>query len=151
MAIPFVCPYDGLVPLDAGAPDRRACDTAPASAIFTVEQHRPGLAEPGPRARAQRLPLSTLGRTCSWDCIAHARRRGARQCVCGYEAGARSFDGSAAGIGGGIAMRSTTTEMGNVATGGPGLSVRVLRDRDGIDLARPGANGRHAMELVGHR
>jgi len=67
----------------------------------------------------------------------------------GYEAGARSFDGSAAGIGGGIAMPVHTTEMGNVATEDLIYLFESSGISTGIDLAAAAANGRHAMELVG--
>jgi isopropylmalate/homocitrate/citramalate synthase len=67
----------------------------------------------------------------------------------GYEAGARSFDGSAGGIGGGIAMPIHTTEMGNVATEDLVYLFESSGVPTGIDLAAAAANARRAIELVG--
>jgi hydroxymethylglutaryl-CoA lyase len=66
----------------------------------------------------------------------------------GYEAGARGFDGAAAGVGGGIAMPIHTTEMGNVATEDLAYLFESSGVATGVDLAAAAANGRHAMSLV---
>jgi len=69
--------------------------------------------------------------------------------LAGFEEGVRNFDGSAAGIGGGIAMPIHTTEMGNVATEDLVYLFESSGIGTGIDLAAVAASGRRAMELVG--
>jgi hydroxymethylglutaryl-CoA lyase len=147
MAISFVCPYDGLVPLAAVL---RIVERAVKLGIRDISlADSIGLAWPSlVRERCAAvldrwsdvllgLHLHTLAGTALGNAFA------------GYEAGARSFDGSAAGIGGGIAMPVHTTEMGNVATEDLVYLFESSGVSTGIDLAATSANGRHAMELVG--
>ena len=147
MAISFVCPYDGLVPLDAvlqiveranklGIKDIHLSDS--------IGLAWPSLVRERCSAVLDRWPDLFLGlhlHTLAGAALGNA--------FAGYEAGARSFDGSAAGIGGGIAMPVHTTEMGNVATEDLIYLFESSGISTGIDLAAAAANGRHAMELVG--
>jgi hydroxymethylglutaryl-CoA lyase len=141
MAISFVCPYEGLVPEPERAVRLGIRDISLADSI--------GLAWPqlvGRRCRAvlDRWSEVRLGlhlHTLAGLALANA--------FAGYEAGVRRFDGSAAGIGGGIAMPVHTTQMGNVATEGLVYLFESAGVSTGIDLAAAAANGRRAMELVG--
>jgi hydroxymethylglutaryl-CoA lyase len=147
MAISFVCPYDGLVPLDAvlqiveratklGIKDIHLSDS--------IGLAWPSLVRERCAAVLDRWPDLFLGlhlHTLAGAALGNA--------FAGYEAGARSFDGSAAGIGGGIAMPVHTTEMGNVATEDLVYLFESSGIPTGVDLAATAANGRHAMELVG--
>jgi hydroxymethylglutaryl-CoA lyase len=147
MAISFVCPYDGVVPLDAVL---QIVERAVQLGIRDIGlSDSVGLAWPSlVRARCaavlDRWPDVSLGlhlHTLAGTALANA--------YAGYEAGVRGFDGSAAGIGGGIAMPVHTTEMGNVATEDLVYLFESSGISTGIDLAAAAANGRHAMELVG--
>jgi hydroxymethylglutaryl-CoA lyase len=147
MAISFVCPYDGVVPLDSvlqiaeravklGIRDIHLSDS--------IGLAWPNLVRERCSAVLDRWPDILLGlhlHTLAGTAIANA--------WAGYEAGARSFDGSAAGIGGGIAMPIHTTEMGNVATEDLVYLFESSGVSTGIDLAATAANGRRAMDLVG--
>ena len=146
MAISFVCPYDGVVPLasvlgiveravDLGVTDIHLSDS--------IGLAWPALVRERCAAVLDRWPNVVLGlhlHTLAGTALANA--------WAGYEAGARSFDGSAAGIGGGIAMPIHTTEMGNVATEDLVYLFESSGVATGIDLAGAAANGRHAMQLV---
>jgi hydroxymethylglutaryl-CoA lyase len=147
MAISFVCPYDGLVPLTSvleivergiklGIRDIHLSDS--------IGLAWPSLVRERCSAVLDRWPDVFLGlhlHTLAGTALANA--------FAGYEAGARCFDGSAAGIGGGIAMPIHTTEMGNVATEDLVYLFESSGISTGIDLATAAANGRRAMELVG--
>jgi hydroxymethylglutaryl-CoA lyase len=146
MAVSFVCPYDGLVPLesvmgileraiDLGIRDVHLSDS--------IGLAWPSLVRERCSAVLDRWPDVFLGlhlHTLAGTALANA--------WAGFEAGARSFDGSAAGIGGGIAMPIHTTEMGNVATEDLVYLFESSGVATGIDPAAAAANGRHAMELV---
>jgi hydroxymethylglutaryl-CoA lyase len=147
MAISFVCPYDGLVPLESvlgivqravqlGIRDIHLSDS--------IGLAWPSLVRDRCAAVLDRWPELSLGlhlHTLAGAALGNA--------YAGYEAGARGFDGSAAGIGGGIAMPIHTTEMGNVATEDLVYLFESSGVATGIDLAEAAANGRHAMKLVG--
>ena len=147
MAISFVCPYDGLVPLDSvlrivergvqlGIRDIHLSDSIGLAWPSLVRERCSAVLERWPDVFLG-LHLHTLAGTALGNAFA------------GYEAGARGFDGSSAGIGGGIAMPIHTTEMGNVATEDLVYLFESSGIHTGIDLAAAAANGRHAMELVG--
>jgi len=147
MAISFVCPYDGLVPLESvlriaergvqlGIRDIHLSDSIGLAWPRLVRERCSAVLDRWPDVFLG-LHLHTLAGTALGNAFA------------GYEAGARSFDGSAAGIGGGIAMPIHTTEMGNVATEDLVYLFESSGVHTGIDLAAAAANGRHAMELVG--
>ena len=147
MAISFVCPYDGLVPLESvlriaergvqlGIRDIHLSDSIGLAWPSLVRERCSAVLDRWPDVLLG-LHLHTLAGTALGNAFA------------GYEAGARSFDGSSAGIGGGIAMPIHTTEMGNVATEDLVYLFESSGIRTGIDLAGAAANGRHAMELVG--
>jgi len=147
MAISFVCPYDGVVPLESVL---RIVERAVKLGMRDIHlSDSIGLAWPSlVRERCStvldRWPDVFLGlhlHTLAGTALANA--------FAGYEAGARSFDGSAAGIGGGIAMPVHTTEMGNVATEDLVYLFESSGVSTGIDLAAASANGRRAMALVG--
>jgi hydroxymethylglutaryl-CoA lyase len=147
MAISFVCPYDGVVPLESvlqiaergvklGIRDIHLSDS--------IGLAWPNLVRERCSAVLDRWPEVFLGlhlHTLAGTALANA--------MAGYEAGARGFDGSAAGIGGGIAMPVHTTEMGNVATEDLVYLFESSGIATGIDLAAAAASGRRAMELVG--
>lgn len=146
MAISFVCPYEGVVAEEAvlgilervvglGIRDIHLSDS--------IGLAWPNLVRERCSAVLDRWPDVFLGlhlHTLAGTALANA--------WVGYEAGARSFDGSAAGIGGGIAMPIHTTEMGNVATEDLVYLFESSGVPTGIDLAAAAANGRHAMQLV---
>ncbi|MDQ6675046.1 MAG: hydroxymethylglutaryl-CoA lyase [Chloroflexota bacterium] len=147
MAISFVCPYDGVVPLESvlkivergiqlGIREVHLSDS--------IGLAWPSLVRERCAAVLDRWPDVFLGlhlHTLAGTALANA--------LAGYEAGARSFDGSAAGIGGGIAMPIHTTEMGNVATEDLVYLFESSGIPTGVDLAEAAANGRRAMQLVG--
>jgi len=147
MAISFVCPYDGLVPLEAvlaiaergvklGIRDIHLSDSIGLAWPSLVRERCTAVLDRWPEVFLG-LHLHTLAGTALANAFA------------GYEAGARGFDGSAGGIGGGIAMPIHTTEMGNVATEDLVYLFESSGIATGIDLAAAAANGRRAMELVG--
>ncbi|GAC1323145.1 MAG: hydroxymethylglutaryl-CoA lyase [Chloroflexota bacterium] len=146
MAISFVCPYDGVVPLesvlriveravDLGVTDIHLSDSIGLAWPALVRERCSAVLDRWPNV-VLGLHLHTLAGTALGNAWA------------GYEAGARSFDGSAAGIGGGIAMPIHTTEMGNVATEDLVYLFESSGVATGIDLAAAAENGRHAMRLV---
>ena len=146
MAISFVCPYDGVVPIESvlqivergiklGIRDIHLSDS--------IGLAWPSLVRERCLAVLERWPDVFLGlhlHTLTGMALANA--------WAGYQAGARSFDGAAAGIGGGIAMPIHTTEMGNVATEDLVYLFESSGVTTGIDAAAAAANGRRAMELV---
>ncbi len=147
MAISFVCPYDGVVPIESvlrivehatrlGIRDIGLSDSIGLAWPILVRDRCSAVLDRWPDVSLG-LHLHTLAGTALGNAFA------------GYEAGARSFDGSAAGIGGGIAMPVHTTEMGNVATEDLVYLFESSGVSTGIDLAGAAANGRRAMELVG--
>ena len=147
MAISFVCPYDGLVPVESilhiveravqlGIRDIHLSDSIGLAWPSLVRERCAAVLDRWPDILLG-LHLHTLAGTALGNAFA------------GYEAGARSFDGSAAGIGGGIAMPVHTTEMGNVATEDLVYLFESSGVPTGVDLAAAAANGRRAMELVG--
>lgn len=147
MAISFICPYDGLVPLESvlriaergvqlGIRDIHLSDSIGLAWPSLVRERCAAVLDRWPDVFLG-LHLHTLAGTALGNAFA------------GYEAGARSFDGSAAGIGGGIAMPIHTTEMGNVATEDLVYLFESSGISTGIDPAAAAANGRHAMDLVG--
>ncbi|HEV7666180.1 MAG TPA: hydroxymethylglutaryl-CoA lyase [Chloroflexota bacterium] len=146
MAISFVCPYDGVVPLEAvlriveravvlGISDIHLSDSIGLAWPTLVRERCTAVLDRWPEVFLG-LHLHTLAGTALGNAFA------------GYEAGVRGFDGSAAGIGGGIAMPIHTTEMGNVATEDLVYLFESSGIATGIDLAATAANGRRAMELV---
>jgi hydroxymethylglutaryl-CoA lyase len=147
MAISFVCPYEGLVPLSAvlkiveraiqlGIRDIHLSDSIGLAWPKLVRERCAAVLDRWPDVLLG-LHLHTLAGTALGNAFA------------AYEAGVRNFDGSAAGIGGGIAMPVHTTEMGNVATEDLVYLFESSGISTGIDLAQAAANGRHAMDLVG--
>jgi hydroxymethylglutaryl-CoA lyase len=147
MAISFVCPYEGLVPERAVM---AIVERAVALGIREISlADSIGLAWPAlVRERCARLldrwPDVRLGlhlHTLAGLALANA--------WAGFEAGVTRFDGSAAGIGGGIAMPIHTTEMGNVATEDLVYLFESSGIHTGVDLEAVAASGRRAMELVG--
>ena len=147
MAISFVCPYDGLVPIESvlriaergyklGIRDIHLSDSIGMAWPALVRERVSAVLDRWPEFYLG-LHLHTLAGTALGNAFA------------GYEAGARSFDGSSAGIGGGIAMPIHTTEMGNVATEDLVYLFESSGVPTGIDLAACAANGRRAMEMVG--
>jgi len=147
MAISFVCPYDGLVPEQAvmaivergvafGIRDISLADSIGLAWPALVRERCARILDRWPDVRLG-LHLHTLAGLALANAFA------------GFEAGVRRFDGSAAGIGGGIAMPIHTTEMGNVATEDLVYLFESSGIGTGIDLATAAASGRRAMELVG--
>lgn len=146
MAISFVCPYEGVVPLASvmaiveravqlGIRDIHLSDS--------IGLAWPALVRERCAAVLARWPDVHLGlhlHTLAGTALANA--------WAGYEAGARSFDGAAAGIGGGIAMPVHTTEMGNVATEDLVYLFESSGVSTGVDLELAADNARHAMRLV---
>jgi hydroxymethylglutaryl-CoA lyase len=146
MAISFVCPYEGVVALsnvmsiveravELGIRDIHLADS--------VGLAWPSLVRERCSAVLDRWPDIFLGlhlHTLAGTALANA--------WAGYEAGARGFDGAAAGVGGGIAMPVDTTEMGNVATEDLVYLFESSGVSTGVDLALAAENGRHAMQLV---
>lgn len=147
MAISFVCPYDGLVPLDAVMKivERGvALGFREISLADSIGLAWPTLVRERCAAVLDRWPEISLGlhlHTLAGTALANA--------FAGYEAGVTRFDGSAAGIGGGIAMPVHTTEMGNVATEDLVYLFESSGVPTGVDLEAAAALGRRAMELVG--
>lgn len=128
----FCCPYEGWMPLekvlrligslvDVGIRDVILADSV-------------GLARPG------HVRLLTEAVRAQWPQIAlalhlHDAWGGAlASCAEAYAGGMRAFEGSIAGIGGGIAMPDGTTPGGNVATEGLAYLLRELRDPLDIDM-----------------
>lgn len=147
MAISFVCPYDGLVPMESvlhiaergyqlGIRDIHLSDSIGLAWPALVRERVSAVLDRWPEFQLG-LHLHTLAGTALGNAFA------------GYEVGARGFDGSAGGIGGGIAMPIHTTEMGNVATEDLVYLFESSGVTTGIDLTTCAANGRRAMELVG--
>ncbi len=146
MAISFVCPYEGVVPRESVL---AIVERAVALGIRDIHLSDsiglawPTLVRDRCSAVLERWPDLFLGvhlHTLAGLALANA--------WAAYEAGARGFDGSAAGIGGGIAMPIHTTEMGNVATEDLVYLFESCGVATGIDLAAAAENGRHAMSLV---
>jgi hydroxymethylglutaryl-CoA lyase len=146
MAISFVCPYDGVVPeanvlnivqraVDLGITDIHLSDSIGLAWPTLVRERCTAVLDRWPDVYLG-LHLHTLAGTALANAWA------------GYEAGARSFDGAAAGVGGGIAMPVHTTEMGNVATEDLVYLFESCGVSTGVDLAAAAENGRHAMQLV---
>jgi len=146
MAISFVCPYEGVVQLanvmriveravDLGIRDIHLADSVGLAWPALVRERCSAVLDRWPDIYLG-LHLHTLAGTALGNAWA------------GYEAGARSFDGAAAGVGGGIAMPVHTTEMGNVATEDLVYLFESSGVSTGIDLALAAENGRHAMQLV---
>jgi hydroxymethylglutaryl-CoA lyase len=147
MAISFVCPYDGLVPEQSvmaivercvgfGIRDISLADSIGLAWPTLVRERCARVLDRWPDVRLG-LHLHTLAGLALANAFA------------GYEVGVRRFDGSAAGIGGGIAMPIHTTEMGNVATEDLVYLFESSGIDTGIDLAAVAATGTRAMELVG--
>ena len=147
IAIAFVCPYDGLVPIESvlriverghelGIRDVHLSDSIGLAWPALVRDRVSAVLDRWPDLYLG-LHLHTLAGTALGNAFA------------GYEAGARSFDGSAGGIGGGIAMPIHTAEMGNVATEDLVYLFESSGVSTGIDLPACAANGRRAVELVG--
>ena len=146
MAISFVCPYEGVVPL---ASVTHIVERAVKLGITDVHLSDsiglawPTLVRERVKAVLDRWPSLFLGlhlHTLAGTALANA--------WAGYEAGVRSFDGAAAGVGGGIAMPVHTTEMGNVATEDLVYLFESSGVSTGINLIAAAANGRYAMALV---
>lgn len=146
MAISFVCPYEGVVPLEnvlkiveraiqLGIRDIHLSDSIGLAWPTLVRERCSAVLDRWPDVYLG-LHLHTLAGTALANAWA------------GYQAGARSFDGAAAGVGGGIAMPVHTTEMGNVATEDLVYLFESSGVSTGVDLEAAAANGRHAMELV---
>jgi len=147
MAISFVCPYDGVVPIESmlaivergvklGIRDIHLSDSIGLAWPSLIRERCSAVLERWPDVFLG-LHLHTLAGTALGNAFA------------AYEAGARSFDGSAGGIGGGIAMPIHTTELGNVATEDLVYLFESSGVPTGIDLAAAAANARHAIKLVG--
>jgi len=146
MAISFVCPYEGVVPLpqlmriveravDVGIRDIHLADSIGLAWPALVRQRCSAVLDRWPDVELG-LHLHTLAGTALANAWA------------GYEAGVRNFDGAAAGIGGGIAMPIHTTEMGNVATEDLVYLFESSGVSTGVDLTAAAENARHAMQLV---
>ena len=146
MAISFVCPYEGVVPLpnvlsivergiEMGIRDIHLADSIGLAWPALVRERCSAVLERWPHVHLG-LHLHTL----AGMALANA--------WAAYEAGARSFDGAAAGIGGGIAMPIHTTEMGNVATEDLVYLFESSGVSTGVDVSQVAENGRHAMQLV---
>jgi hydroxymethylglutaryl-CoA lyase len=146
MAISFVCPYEGVVPLTSvmsiaeraiqlGIRDIHLSDSIGLAWPALVRERCSAVLDRWPDVYLG-LHLHTLAGTALGNAWA------------GYEAGARSFDGAAAGVGGGIAMPVHTTEMGNLATEDLVYLFESSGVSTGVDLAMAAENGRHAMALV---
>lgn len=146
MAISFVCPYEGVVPLvsvmsiveraiDWGIRDIHLADSIGLAWPALVRERCGAVLDRWPDVQLG-LHLHTLAGTALANAWA------------GYEAGVRNFDGAAAGVGGGIAMPIHTTEMGNVATEDLVYLFESSGVSTGVDLAEAAENARHAMQLV---
>lgn len=146
MAISFVCPYEGVVPLvsvmsiveraiDWGIRDIHLADSIGLAWPALVRERCAAVLDRWPDVQLG-LHLHTLAGTALANAWA------------GYEAGVRNFDGAAAGVGGGIAMPIHTTEMGNVATEDLVYLFESSGVSTGVDLAEAAENARHAMQLV---
>lgn len=146
MAISFVCPYEGVVPLEnvmriveraiqLGIRDIHLSDSIGLAWPTLVRERCTAVLD-----RWADVFLGLHLHTLAGMALANA--------WAGYEAGARSFDGAAAGVGGGIAMPVHTTEMGNVATEDLVHLFESCGVSTGVDLAKAAENGRHAMRLV---
>ena len=146
MAISFVCPYEGVVPLpqlmriveravDVGIRDIHLADSIGLAWPALVRQRCSAVLDRWPDVQLG-LHLHTLAGTALANAWA------------GYEAGVRNFDGAAAGIGGGIATPIHTTEMGNVATEDLVYLFESSGVSTGVDLTAAAENARHAMQLV---
>ena len=129
MAISFVCPYDGLVPLSAvlqiveravelGIRDIHLADSIGLAWPKLVRERCSAVLDRWPDVSLG-LHLHTLAGTALGNAFA------------AYEAGVRNFDGSAAGIGGGIAMPGAHHGDGQRRYRRPGLPVRIIRYCDG--------------------
>lgn len=147
MAISFVCPYEGVVPLEnvlriaergvaIGINDMSLADSVGLAWPTLVRERCAVILDRWPHLELG-LHLHTLAGTALANAFA------------GYEAGVIRFDGSSGGIGGGIAMPVHTTEMGNVATEDLVYLFESAGIPTGVDLAASAALGRRAMELVG--
>jgi hydroxymethylglutaryl-CoA lyase len=146
MAISFVCPYEGVVPLanvlsiveraiDLGIRDIHLADSIGLAWPTLVRERCAAVLDRWPEVHLG-LHLHTLAGTALANAWA------------GYEAGVRNFDGAAAGVGGGIAMPIHTTEMGNVATEDLVYLFESSGVSTGIDQAAAADNAQHAMQLV---
>lgn len=146
MAISFVCPYEGIVPLanvmsiveravDLGIRDIHLADSIGLAWPALVRERCAAVLDRWPGVHLG-LHLHTLAGTALANAWA------------GYQAGVRNFDGAAAGIGGGIAMPIHTTEMGNVATEDLVYLFESSGVSTGVDLSVAAENARYAMQLV---
>lgn len=147
MAISFICPYEGIVPLESVlniAERAHQLGIREISLADSIGLAWPRLVRERVAAVLDRWPDFQVGlhlHTLAGTALGNA--------YAGYEAGARRFDGSAGGIGGGIAMPIHTTEMGNVATEDLVYLFESSGVSTGIDPTGCAANGRRAVDLVG--
>ena len=147
MGMCFVCPYEGVVPLDRllGVINRLV---GLGISEFTISDSV-GLAWPqGVRTRVQAIltqwPHLNVGlhlHTLAGTAVVNA--------FVGYEAGAQYFESSVGGIGGGIAMPVHTTTMANVATEDLVYMFEMSGIPTGVDLAALAEVGRAAQAAIG--
>jgi len=143
----FICPYEGVMAeaailhivehvVNLGVGEVKLADS--------IGMAWPTLVRQRCRAVLDRFPEVTLGlhlHTLGGMALANA--------FVAYEAGARSFDGSVGGIGGGIAMPVHTTDMGNVATEDLAFLFESCGVETGIDLPAIAALGREMERRIG--
>lgn len=143
----FVCPYEGVIEQRAL---ENVCERVVALGVQEVTlADSVGLAWPAlvrERCAAvlRRWPEVRLGlhlHTLAGLALANA--------LAGWDAGATMFEGSAGGIGGGIAMPVHTTTMGNVATEDLVYLFEHSGIPTGVDLEAMAAAGRRAQEVIG--
>jgi hydroxymethylglutaryl-CoA lyase len=143
----FICPYEGLLP------EERLRSLVERFVGFGIKEiglaDSIGLAWPTLVADRCRMVLDswpelTVGlhlHTVAGLALANA--------FAGYQAGARTFDGSVGGIGGGIAMPIHTTGMGNVATEDLAYMFESCGVATGIDQEAIAVVGRGTQQLIG--
>lgn len=143
----FVCPYEGVVAREAverlverfvglGITEITLADSIGLAWPTLVRERCAALLDRWPSLRLG-LHLHTL----SGLALANA--------FAGWEVGVSAFDGSAGGIGGGIAMPVHTTGMANVATEDLVYMFESCGVDSGVDLDAIAAAGRHAQALTG--
>lgn len=143
----FVCPYEGVVDqrvlerlceriLALGIQEVTLADSVGLAWPTLVRDRCAALLDRWPELRLG-LHLHTLAGLAPANALA------------GWEAGATLFEGSAGGIGGGIAMPVHTTAMGNVATEDLVYLFEQCGIPTGVDQEAIAAAGRRAQELVG--
>ena len=147
IATSFVCPYEGLIPEDhlMSLVERFVgFGITEISLADSIGLAWPTLVAERCRVILDRWPDVTVGlhlHTLAGLALANA--------FAGYQAGAKSFDGSVGGIGGGIAMPIHTTGMGNVATEDLVYMFESCGIETGIDQDAIASVGRKTQEMIG--